>query len=91
MDLDLSKERVVHNPFVQGSLAYYSTYLPATSSACAVIQNGSLLAFDVIAGSEPGQPGAGHQCRRPLRHCRPHRVEEGDGPLPMGWGVSSGW
>ena len=56
MDLGLAKERIVFNPIVQGRLGYYSTFVPATSSACAVIQTGSLLAFDVIAGNEPATP-----------------------------------
>lgn len=56
IDLGISRERIIYNPIVQGRLAYYSTYIPATASACAVIQNGSLLAFDVIAGSEPAAP-----------------------------------
>lgn len=54
--LGASKERVVFNPIVQGRLAYYSTYMPATASSCAIRENGSLLTFDVIDGAQPLSP-----------------------------------
>lgn len=54
--LGISKERVVFNPIVQGRLAYYTTYIPATTSSCAVRENGSLLTFDVIDGAQPSTP-----------------------------------
>ena len=54
--LGAPKERVVFNPIVQGRLAYYSTYMPATASSCAIRENGSLLTFDVIDGAQPLSP-----------------------------------
>ncbi len=54
--LGVAKERVVFNPIVQGRLAYYSTYMPATASSCAIRENGSLLTFDVIDGAQPLSP-----------------------------------
>ena len=56
ISLGVSKERVIFNPIVQGRIAYYSTYMPATASSCAIRDNGSLLTFDVINGGQPATP-----------------------------------
>lgn len=56
INLGAPKERVVFNPIVQGRLAYFSTYIPATSTSCSIRESGALLAFDVIDGGQPTTP-----------------------------------
>ncbi|MFM7533064.1 MAG: pilus assembly protein [Rubrivivax sp.] len=53
--LGLSRERVIYNPLVQGTIAYYSTYIPSVAVSSCSVQDagGSLLTFDVINGGEP--------------------------------------
>lgn len=53
IDLPVSKERVVVNPAVVGSIAFFNTLIPSTSS-CSGGGDGWLMNVDMLTGGMPG-------------------------------------
>ena len=57
MNLSISGERVIYNPFSDSGIVFYSTFVPVEGQACGGAgQTGSLLAFSLINGSATPSP-----------------------------------